>query len=224
MPMFKKVIIAEDLDAISLGIEQVLKDLDIVDFQHSKYCDEAFLKIRAAINKNEPYDLLISDLSFKTDHREVKITNGDELVQKVRELQPDIKIIAYSVEDKNYRIKSLFDHAEIDAFVLKGLNSIEELKKAIHITSTSDQKFISPEVASALQEKNNFEIDDLDIKILKHLASGTPQDEIIQIFKDLGIKPNSKSAMEKRLSKLKDFFKANNTIQLISIAKDMGII
>ena len=37
--MFKKVIIAEDLDAISLGIEQVLKDLDIVDFQHSKYCD-----------------------------------------------------------------------------------------------------------------------------------------------------------------------------------------
>ncbi|MNL15691.1 hypothetical protein D3C87_1366970 [compost metagenome] len=224
MPMFKKVIIAEDLDAISLGIEQVLKDLDIVDFQHSKYCDEAFLKIRAAINKNEPYDLLISDLSFKTDHREVKITNGDELVQKVRELQPDIKIIAYSVEDKNYRIKSLFDHAEIDAFVLKGLNSIEELKKAIHITSTSDQKFISPEVASALQEKNNFEIDDLDIKILKHLASGTPQDEIIQIFKDLGIKPNSKSAIEKRLSKLKDFFKANNTIQLISIAKDMGII
>ncbi len=222
--MFKKVIIAEDLDAISLGIEQVLKDLDIVDFQHSKYCDEAFLKIRAAIHQNEPYDLLISDLSFKTNHREVKITSGDELVQKVRELQPDIKIIAYSVEDKNYRIKSLFDHAEIDAFVLKGLNSIEELKKAIHITSTSDQKFISPEVASALQEKNNFEIDDLDIQILKHLSSGTPQDEIIQIFKDLGIKPNSKSAMEKRLSKLKDFFKANNTVQLISIAKDMGII
>lgn len=222
--MFKKVIIAEDLDAISLGIEQVLKDLDIVDFQHSKYCDEAFLKIRAAITKNEPYDLLISDLSFKTDHREVKILNGDELVQKVRELQPGIKIIAYSVEDKNYRIKSLFDHAEIDAFVLKGLNSIEELKKAIHITSTSDQKFISHEVASALQEKNNFEIDDLDIQILRHLSSGTPQDEIIQIFKDLGIKPNSKSAMEKRLSKLKDFFKANNTVQLVFIAKDMGII
>lgn len=222
--MFKKVIIAEDLDAISLGIEQVLKDLDIVDFQHSKYCDEAFLKICSAITKNEPYDLLISDLSFKTDHREVKITNGDELVQKVRELQPDIKIIAYSVEDKNYRIKSLFDHAEIDAFVLKGLNSIEELKKAIHITSTSNQKFISPEIASALQEKNNFEIDDLDIQILKHLSSGTPQDEIIQIFKELGIKPNSKSAMEKRLSKLKDFFKANNTVQLVFIAKDMGII
>ncbi|QOG04283.1 response regulator transcription factor [Flavobacterium sp. MDT1-60] len=222
--MFKKVIIAEDLDAMNLGIQQVLKDLNIVNFQHSKFCDEAFLKIRAAINQNEPFDLLISDLSFKTDHRKATIANGDELVQKVRELQPDIKIIAYSVEDKNYRIKSLFDNAEVDAFVLKGLNSIEELKKAIHIISTSDQKFISPEVSSALKEKNNYEIDDIDILILKHLSLGTPQDDIIQILKDSGIKPKSKSAMEKRLSKLKDFFKANNTVHLVSITKDMGII
>ncbi|PXY44306.1 response regulator [Flavobacterium hydrophilum] len=222
--MFKKVIIAEDLDAMNLGIQQVLKDLEIVNFQHSKYCDEAFLKMRAAIHQNEPYDLLISDLSFKTDHREVKITSGDELIQKVRELQPAIKIIAYSVEDKNYRIKSLFDDAQIDGFVLKGLNSIEELKKAIHLISTSDQKFISPEVASALQEKNNYEMDDVDIKILKYLSAGTSQDEIIEIFKSTDIKPNSKSAIEKRLSKLKDFFKANNTVHLVSITKDMGII
>ncbi|WP_264524864.1 response regulator [Flavobacterium sp. N502536] len=222
--MFKKVIVAEDLDTMNLGIEQVLRDLDIINFQQSKYCDEAFLKIRKAIQDNEPYDLLISDLSFKTDHREVKIASGDELVQKVRELQPNIKIIAYSVEDKSYRIKSLFDNAKVDAFVSKGLNSIEELKKAIHMISTSDQRFISPEVASALQEKNNFEIDDVDIKILKYLSAGTSQDEIIEIFKSTDIKPNSKSAVEKRLSKLKDFFKANNTIHLVTITKDMGII
>lgn len=222
--MFKKVIIAEDLDAMNLGIQEVLKDLKIVNFQHSKYCDEAFLKIRKAIQDHDPYDLLISDLSFRTDHREVKIANGDELIQKVREIQPDIKIIAYSVEDKSFRIKSLFDNAGIDAFVLKGLNSIEELKKAINTISTSDQKFISPEVASALQEKNNYEIDDVDILILKHLSAGTSQDEMIEIFKNSDIKPNSKSAVEKRLSKLKDFFKANNTVHLVSITKDMGII
>lgn len=222
--MFKKVIIAEDLDAMNLGIQQVLKDLNIVDYQHSKFCDEAFLKIRAAIHQNEPYDLLISDLSFKSDHRKPDIANGDELIQKVRELQPDIKIIAYSVEDKGYRIKSLFDNAEINAFVSKGLNSIEELKKAINIISTSDQRFISPDVSAALQEKNNFEIDDVDIKILKYLSAGTSQDDIIEIFKTSDIKPSSKSAVEKRLSKLKDFFKANNTVHLVSITKDMGII
>ena len=220
--MFKKVIIAEDLDAMNLGIQQVLKDLNIENFQHSKYCDEALLKVRKAIQDNEPYDLLISDLSFKTDHREVKIANGDELVQKVRELQPNIKIIAYSVEDKSYRIKSLFDN--VDAFVSKGLNSIEDLKKAIHLLYSSDETFISQEVASALQEKNNFEIDDLDINILKHLSLGTMQDDITNTFQELGIKPNSKSTIEKRISKLKDFFKATNTVHLVSITKDMGII
>lgn len=222
--MFKKVIIAEDFEEFNLAVEQTLKDFNIADFQHAKYCDDAFLKIRKAIQDNEPYDLLISDLSFKKDHREVKIASGDELIQKVRELQPNIKIIAYSIEDKNLRIKSLFENSEIDAFVLKGRNSLIDLKKAINTISTSDQKFISPEIASALQEKSNFEIDDLDIKILKYLSAGTSQDEIIEIFKNSDIKPNSKSAVEKRLSKLKDFFKANNTVHLVSITKDMGII
>ena len=220
--MFKKVIIAEDLDAMNLGIQQVLKDLNIENFQHSKYCDEALLKVRKAIQDNEPYDLLISDLSFKTDHREVKIANGDELVQKVRELQPNIKIIAYSVEDKSYRIKSLFDN--VDAFVSKGLNSIEDLKKAIHLLYSSDETFISPEVASALQEKNNFEIDDLDINILKQLSAGTPQDDISNTLKELNFKTISKSTIEKRIAKLKDFFKANNNVHLVSLTKDMGII
>ncbi|WP_035647582.1 response regulator [Flavobacterium sp. ASV13] len=222
--MFKKVMIAEDLDSINFGIEQVLKDLGIENFDYSKYCDDAFLKIRKAIQDNDPYDLLISDLSFKTDHREVKLASGDELVQKTREIQPDIKILTYSVEDKSYRIKSLFENASINAFVLKGRNSIEELKKAISIISSSNEKFISPEIALLLQEKNNFEIDNIDIKILKYLSEGESQDDIIEIFKNADVKPNSKSAIEKRLSKLKDFFKANNTVQLVFIAKDMGII
>ncbi|MBP4138594.1 response regulator transcription factor [Flavobacterium geliluteum] len=222
--MFKKVLVAEDFDSINLGIEQALKDLNIVDFQHSKYCDDAFLKMRKAILDHEPYDLLISDLSFKTDHREVKIASGDELIEQVRALQPNIKIIAYSVEDKGYRIKSLFENSGINGFVLKGRNSIEELKKAINLLAVSDQRYVSSEIATVIQEKNNYEIDDFDVLILKQLSLGVPQDDIGATFKELGIKPNSKSTIEKRIAKLRDFFKANNTVHLVAIAKDMGII
>ncbi|MEN2401507.1 response regulator [Flavobacterium sp. MC2016-06] len=222
--MFKKVIIAEDFDSINIGVEKALKDLGITNFQHAKYCDDAYLKIRKAIQDDEPYDLLISDLSFKADHREVTIADGDELIQKVRELQPNIVIIGYSVEDKSYRIKSLFDKSGINSFVLKGRNSIDELKKVITITSNSPETYISSEIAAIIQERNNYEIDDLDIEILKHLSHGTPQDNITETFKTSGIKPNSKSTIEKRIAKLKDFFKANTTIQLIAISKDMGII
>lgn len=222
--MFKKVIVAEDFDSINLGIEQVLRDLDITNFHHSKYCDDAFLKIRKAIIENEPYDLLISDLSFKADSREVKIENGDQLIEKVRAIQPNLKIIAYSIEEKSHRIKSLFNNCDIDGFVLKGRNSIEELKKAIQLLSISELKYLSPEMSSVLYKNNNYEIDDFDILIMKHLSLGIAQDDIKDIFINLNIKPNSKSAIEKRISKLKDFFKANNTVHLVSIAKDMGII
>ena len=222
--MFKKVLIAEDFDSINLGIELALSDLGIENFHHSKYCDDAFLKIRRSILDDEPYDLLISDLSFKTDHREVKIKSGDELIQQVRKLQPDLKIITYSVEDKSYRIKSLFENSKIDGFVLKGRNSIDELKKAITSLVTSGEKYISQEIATIIQEKNNYEIDDFDVLILKHLSFGTPQDNITETFRDLGVKPNSKSTIEKRIAKLKDFLKANNTIHLVSISKDLGII
>lgn len=222
--MFKKVLIAEDFDIINLGIEQALRDFGIIDFHHSKYYDDAYLKIQKAIFDNEPYDLLISDLSFKTDHRDIKITTGEELIKKVRLLQPNIKIIAYSILDKSYQIKSLFESNSINSLILKGRNSIGELKKAIQIISASQEIYISPEVASILQNKHDYEIDDLDILILKNLSLGKPQNHITAIFKQLDIKPSSKSTIEKRIAKLKDLFKANNTIHLVSITKDMGII
>ena len=53
---------------------------------------------------------------------------------------------------------------------------------------------------------------------------GIPQDDITETFKKLDIKPNSKSTIEKKIAKLKDFFKANNTIHLVAITKDLGII
>lgn len=222
--MFKKVIVAEDFDSINLGIEQALRDLNITNFHHSKYCDDAYLKIRKAIIDNEPYDLLISDLSFKVDGRNVKIENGEQLIEKVRAEQPNLKIIAYSVEDKSHQIKSLFNNLHINGFVLKGRNSIDELKKAMQLLYNSELKYISPEIASVLNENNNYEIDDVDILIIKHLSLGIAQENIKEVLISLNKKPNSKSAIEKKIAKLKDFFKANNTIHLVSIAKDMGVI
>jgi hypothetical protein len=63
-----------------------------------------------ALKDNDPYDLLISDLSFKIDHRQNRLTCGDELIEAVKKIQPHIKTIVFSIEDKSYRIKSLFNN------------------------------------------------------------------------------------------------------------------
>lgn len=222
--MFNKVLIAEDLDGISIAVIQALEELSIVEIHHSKYCDDAFLKIKKALHDEAPYDLLISDLSFKPDHRENRLASGEELIQAVKKIQTDIKTIVFSIEDKSFRIKSLFKNLGIHAYVSKGRESIPELKKAIQRIYNNQEIEFSSEVEYALRDKSLFEIEAYDITLLKSLAKGFTLDDISSEFKDSGIIPNGSSSLEKRINKLKIYFKASNNVHLIAITKDLGLV
>lgn len=222
--MFKKVLIAEDLDSINLAIDYVVKELGIVEIHHVKYCDDAIPKIKKALMDENPFDLLLTDLSFKEDGRKVTLSSGEELISAIRNLQPTIPVIVYSIEDKNYRIKSLFEVQKINGFVLKGRNSIHQLKIAIETVCSSDEIFLSPDLKHVLLDKTIDKIDTIDIHIIKHLSEGNSMEEMELNFKQKNITPSSKSALEKRIGKLKILFKANNSIHLVSIAKDLGIV
>lgn len=222
--MFKKVLAAEDFDSISITIEQAVTELSITEIHHAKYCDDAFLKIKKALHDEEPYDLLISDLSFKTDHRENKLTSGEELISAVKRIQPDLKIIVFSIEDKSFRIKSLFNDLGISAYVSKGRNSIPELKKTILEIYDNDSKILSDGLHHALRDKSLIEIETYDIEILKLLSKGYILDEISSEFKTIGLTPNGSSSIEKRINKLKTYLKASNNVHLIAISKDLGLV
>jgi len=222
--MFNKVLVAEDLDSISIAVGQALEELSISEIHHAKYCDDAFLKVKKALQDEAPYDLLISDLSFKTDHRENRLTSGDELISAIKKVQPDLKIIVFSIEDKSFRVKSLFNDLGINAFVSKGRNSILELKKAIQGVYNNNSTIVSPELSQALRDKSLIEIEAYDITLLKSLSRGLILDEISSELKNTGIIPNGNSSIEKRINRLKIFFKANNNVHLIAIAKDLGLV
>jgi two-component system capsular synthesis response regulator RcsB len=222
--MFKKVLVAEDLDSISITVIQVLEDLQIPFVDHVKYCDDALIKIKKAIVNNEPYDLLISDLSFKSDHRKINIASGEELIEAVNEVQSSLKKIVFSIEDKSYRIKSLFNDFGINAYVSKGRNSISELKKAIERTYLNEEKILSSDLSFDFNDKTLIEIQSYDISILNLLAKGYTLENISNEFKICSIVPNGASSLEKRINKLKIYFKANNNVHLIAIAKDFGLV
>jgi two-component system capsular synthesis response regulator RcsB len=214
--MFKKVLIAEDFDSINIAVIQTLENLGIKDIQYSKYCDDALVKFKKAIQDNQPFDLLICDLSFVEDYRAVSIPSGEKLIETIKKIHPQINVIVYSVENKPYVIKSLFEKQHVNAFVHKGRNSISQLRTAIE-TLLYGKTFISPELAHALQDKSGKEIDNYDITLLSHLSNGVAIEEMELLFKKLNITPNSKSTIEKRVAKLKDYFKANNNTHLIAI-------
>ena len=211
------------MDDINAGVLKALSEIEIETIDQAQYCDKAYLKARKARIDNAPYELLITDLSFVKDHRKQKLGSGEELLIKLKEEQPELKVIVYSVEDKLQRVRRLFNDYKIHAYVCKGRKSLEELKRAIH-AAAKDETYLSPKVSNALSPKTEMEIDDYDIGLLKLLSKGMSQDEIASNLKSRSISPNSLSSIEKRLSKLKIYFKANNAIHLIANAKDLGLI
>lgn len=221
--MFSKVLVAEDMDDINKGIYNALVDLKVGHIDQVQYCDDAYIKFKKAILDNDPYELLITDLSFKSDHREQQLYTGEALIKKLREESKDIKVIVYSIEDRLQKVRLLINNHHINGYVCKGRRGLVELSKAISATANGNL-YLSPEVSNALNPKNDLEIDGYDILLLTKLALGLSQDEISQTFNAENISPSSLSSIEKRLNKLRIQFKANNATHLVAIVKDLGII
>ncbi|CAL2104280.1 DNA-binding response regulator [Tenacibaculum sp. 190130A14a] len=221
--MFQKVLIAEDTDFMSSGIMQCLEELQIPEIEYAKYCDEAYLKIKNAYLKGEPFDLLISDLSFLENPNPQRLTIGEELIKEAKLLQPSLKTMVFSIEDKPYRVQQLCHEIEVDAYVWKSVHGQKELKRAVQKVYKGIF-FISQNLAHALKNKETFDITDYDVNLLQYLADGFDQREISNALKSKKVKPCSVSSIEKRLKLLKENFNANNPTQLIAITKDFGLI
>ena len=223
MSMFKKVLVSDDLDCINQGVISVLSTLNIENITQVAYCDDAFLQIEKAIWDNTPFELLITDLSFVADHREQKYPSGEVLISALKQKHPQLKIIAYSVEDKLQKVRTLMSDHNLDAYVCKGRHGLEQLTLAIQDVFNG-KNYLSPQVQNALNKKLSVEISDYDIEILKLLSLGLSQKEISVSFTENNLTPFSLSSIEKKISKLCDHFKANNTTHLVAIVKDLGLI
>lgn len=222
--MFQKILIAEDHDSANIGVKTTIEELKIANAEYAKYCDTAFLKIKRAIHDIEPFDLLITDLSFEPTSETDTLKSGWDLIQKLKDENIQIKIIVFSVEDKPILIRKLFEEYKIDGFVVKSRNDSHELKRAIqHVLK--GEKYKSPEIEQKLhQQKNNYILDDIDFLLMKMLCKGYSQDEISVHFAENKIVPSSKSSIEKKLKTLRDEFQAKTNIELIIILQKLGFL
>ncbi|MGV9004795.1 response regulator [Flavobacterium sp.] len=221
--MFNKILVAEDIDTLNLAIGLTLEQLGITNVDNVKYCDDAVNKIKKAIVEKKPYDLFITDLSFEDDHRVTVIKSGVEAIEQIRKLQPELKIVVYSIEDKAHIIKNLIHEQKINAYVQKSRNSIDQLTSALEQLNTEDTCYLSPHIEKILKDNRNRPISKFDLLLLRYLSEGLSHDQMSAHLIQQGLKPNSKSAIEKRIADLKDQFKANNLVHLIAIAKDLGL-
>jgi DNA-binding NarL/FixJ family response regulator len=220
--MFKKVLIAEDHEVRNLGVVNTLTELQIPHFDFVNYCDDALQKIKTVATTDNSYDLLITDLSFDKDHIEQKINSGQKLIEEAKKVQPNLKVIAFSIEKKPKIINDLFKIHDINGFVSKGRNDGKDLRSTIKKVF-SGEIVIPQEILNSIRN-TSFEFTEYDVTLIELLAKGWKQNEIEKFFKENKITPDSKSAIEKRLNDLRFELGAKNNIELIVMCKDIGII
>lgn len=221
--MFKKVLIVEDLDSITKAVTDVLEDLEITEINHALYCDEALLKVKRAAQDGAPFDLVICDLSFKSDHRIQKLNSGEELVAVLRPEFPDLKIIVNSIEDHPQTVRNLFNNSKINAYVCKDRQGMRYLEAAIQAVAAG-KNYISPQVEEVMKQEKPARLSEHEMLLLNHLANGLTQEDIMRKFEEEGRKPRSRSSIEKHLRELREEFNAQTTAHLISILKDLRLL
>ncbi|KUY30802.1 DNA-binding response regulator [Elizabethkingia ursingii] len=221
--MFKKILVAEDYESSNISVEKALEDLKTEQPKYVYYCDDALQRVQMAIHEKQPFELLITDLSFDEDHREQNIKSGSELIEAVKKIQPDIKVIVFSIEKKPNIIDDLFRKYEINGYVSKGREDTKELKKAIKAVF-NNEKHISLNLKKSIKDKNSYEFTSYDITLVDLLCQGMRQQAISDHLKDSGVRPSSLSSVEKRLNGLKESLNVNTTEQVVAIFKDMGLI
>ncbi|MGI9581291.1 DUF5932 domain-containing protein [Chryseobacterium sp. RRHN12] len=220
--MFKKVLIVEDQEIMNRGILNTIKELNIPDFDYVTYCDEALSRIRTALEKKNPYDLLIADLSFDKDHIPQKLRSGQELILEAKKVQPALKVVVFSVEKKAKTIDDLYKIYQIDGFVSKARRDGQDLKSTIR-KIFNGETVIPQEILNTMRHISS-EFDAYDIKLLELLAKGYKQSEISTSLKQHRMIPYGIRSIERRLSELRDSLGAKNNIEMIVICKDIGLI
>ncbi|WP_312991267.1 DUF5932 domain-containing protein [Chryseobacterium flavum] len=220
--MFKKVLIVEDQEIMNQGILNTIKELNIPDFDYVTYCDEALNRIRTALERKNPYDLLIADLSFDKDHIPQKLRSGQELILEAKKVQPALKVVVFSVEKKAKKIDDLYKIYQVNGFVSKARRDGQDLKNTIRRVFNGET-VIPQEVLNTMRHISS-EFDEYDIKLLELLAKGYKQSEISSYLKENGMLPYGIRSIEKRLNELRDNLGAKNNIEMIVICKDIGLI
>ncbi len=221
--MIRKVLIAEDHESASISVQKTLEELNITSIDYAYYCDEALLRIRKAIQNNDSYDLLITDLYFEEDHNRQALSGGAALITAARHVQPDLRVLVFSLESQSTVIGALYQELEIDGFVRKARHDTQELKKAVDCIA-ANRVYYSPGLSKEIRTENTYNFTEFDIAIISLLAKGYRQKDIPAYLLQRQIRPSGLSSIEKRLNLIKEKFNFSSNEQLVAFCKDYGII
>lgn len=164
--IMNKILVADDHPIVLKGIATMLDE-----YGYSSVTAVSGEQALSLFDHIGNIDLMVCDLSLPTT------AEGIKLIGQVREKQPHIPIIVFTMHDELWNIKTIID-IEADGIVLKG-ESPKELLLAVE-NVLDGRKYVSPQFQKITNEimASNGILSKKEIEIIKEISAGCKSREI----------------------------------------------
>ena len=164
-PSPTNILVIEDHAVVQLGIRTLLSTCSVIDMTDRAYNGaEALSKFQKA-----DFNLVIVDV-------ELPDMSGFELLERLRNYKPSIRVIFYSMHDEFWVVKQIFK-SEADGIVMKS-DCLDELRMAVE-TVVAGGKYFSKEYEHYLKEYEAMEeLSAQELNVLRLVAEGITSQQI----------------------------------------------
>ncbi|HKK09562.1 MAG TPA: response regulator transcription factor [Bacteroidales bacterium] len=214
--MKKKIIIVEDNKLLLDGLKLIINSDEHLNVTAA--ANDGLSAIETVVK--HPADLILMDLSMPK-------MDGMSAIKEIRQLYPDIKIMALTIHDSEEYILECFDSGA-DGYCVKDTGE-KELLNALHFV-LSGKKYISPSISEAvmegfidgrkqLKETTSWEtLTQREKQVLKLVGEGYTSKEIAEMLYI------SSKTVEKHRANLMNKLDIHNISELTLYAINKGIV
>mgnify|MGYP006098735391 FL=1 len=219
-----KILIVDDHQLIIQGLLCSLEEVGDFEVVTTSDCDDALHLIKAS-EKNAPFQVVFTDLSFDNSTKETILNSGEALIKAIRVNEIQIKVAVITGHTETNRVYSVISNLKPNAYLLKsnceaaeiGFAIQKMLKNEYYYSHIIHQKIIRRKITQ-------IKIDDMALQILKEL----PNHPKISNLEGIIVKNNGNKiklrSIETKLANLRIDLNAINNTDLILKAKELGLI
>jgi len=219
-----RILIVDDHPLIIQGIKGSLQEMGYTDVVTTDTCDKAFSLLKAHRHTN-PFTILFTDLSFDNTTAETVLDGGEALLRVVKDNVLAVKMVVLTGHSETNRVYSVIENLDPDAYLLKGKSEAKELDFAI-TQINAHQKYYTHEIHQKLLRRKvvQVQMDEVAIQILKELPKHTKIHNLEGYIKKSDGKLLKYRAIEDKIRSLRESLEAQNNVDLVLKAKELGII
>ena len=219
-----RILIVDNHKIFLKGLFQSLSNLGYTSISSATSCYEALHKIKTA-RTNDPFELLLTDLSFECSDANQDLDSGESLIKRLKKENIKIKTIVISAHSETNRVFNVIQNLNPDGDILKNDCDSSELGAALRRVLDGNQ-FYSHEIHQKIMRRNlvQIQMDEIALQILRALPNHTKIANLEGVIKKANGDDLKLRSIESKLSNLRVDLEANNNIDLVLKAKELGVI